>query len=183
VSRRLEAEGAVAWVFQANPDDWRITDYLAAAAEEPDTRCTVWEVKPESFGALMRVEQPVFIWIAAGSGKRQARGVAGIAACGRITGRAGMLADTQLESRSRSRDPKFEGPQFRVPVRIESVLGGRVIRGMLEAREPLAKLSILRWAKQRTTYPVLPTSSSPSMRCSHRRHSRCREPAFRRGGG
>ena len=75
---------------------------------------------------------------------------------GRITGRAGILSDTQLEYRWRSRDPKFEGVQFRVPVHIDSVLRGRVNRGMLEAREALANLSILRWARQRTTYPVLP---------------------------
>ena len=68
MSRSLKAEGAVAWIFQANPDDWRITDYLAAAVEEPDMHDTVWKVKPESYGALMSIEQPVFIWCAAGSG-------------------------------------------------------------------------------------------------------------------
>jgi hypothetical protein len=82
------------------------------------------------------------------------RHVAGIVARGRITGAAGMLPDTQLEYGWRFRDPKFEGDQFRVPVHIESVLRGRLNRGMLEARAALADLSILRWAKQRTTYPV-----------------------------
>ena len=87
---------------------------------------------------------------------RQSRRSAGIVAKGRITGAAGMLPGTQLEYRWRSRDPKFEGDQFRVPVHIDSVLRSRVNRGVLEAREALADLSILRWARQRTTYPVFP---------------------------
>src|SRR4051794_32685406 len=115
MSRTLKAEGAVAWIFQANPDDWRITEYLLAAGAEPTLRDTVWEVKPDSYGKLMQVGQPVFIWRAAGLGKcdeHSAPSVAGIVAHGRITGLAGMLEDTQLEYRCRSRDPKFEGLQF-----------------------------------------------------------------------
>ena len=119
----------------------------------------MWEVKPESYGALMRAEQPVFIWRAAASRRhdsRKPRNVAGIVARGSITGAAGMRADTQLQYRWRSRDSKFEGDQFRVPVHIESVLRGQLDREMLGAQEALAKLSILRWARQKTTYPVHP---------------------------
>ena len=49
ISRRLRAEGAVAWVFQAGPDRWMITEYLEDAQRQNDLRDTVWTIGPATY--------------------------------------------------------------------------------------------------------------------------------------
>jgi len=62
MAQTLRAEGAVAWIFQAGPNRWRITDYLRDAQDDAAPRETAWTISPPSYADLMEIDQPVFLW-------------------------------------------------------------------------------------------------------------------------
>ena len=157
MTRALQAEGAVAWIFQAGPNRWRITDYLQDAQRDAELRETIWTISPPSYAELMEVDQPVFVWRAAGEHKPPLP--PGIVAVARITGRPTIMPDDKPAYRVDPYDSQFAGDALRVPIHIEAFLLDRplsqtALQHNNDLKPALSNLTIFNWARQSTTYPV-----------------------------
>ena len=146
MATRSEAEGAAAWFFQANPDTWRIDDFLAEATQRAasDERAeTLWRVKPDSYARFTEVGQPVYIWRAAGSGRHTPRRAAGIAARAHIAGSAKPRDDVDLRHRTAEGESKLQPRQVRVPIVVDFVLDRLITREALSADSDWIRVSLV----------------------------------------
>jgi hypothetical protein len=132
------------WLFQCNPDLFRIDDFLSNYTSIP------WAVNQEYFAPRMHVGDTVFIWRAAGRTKKEA----GIIAQAEIKS-APKIAAEAPEILSYWTEPETAVPQMRVELEIVRRAGPRetLKREWFKEDPILRNLLILRMANQ-TNYWV-----------------------------
>ncbi len=140
------AHDDAAWIFQAQPDEWDIDRFLADVEAERADANTVWLVT--RLAQRIKVGDRAFIWRTGG------RKHGGVVALARVTGPITELPDDKPEYRLPKATDKFNGTKLRAPIRIERVLTKRLTQVQVEFTPELNDLSILRWAKNQTNFPV-----------------------------
>jgi predicted RNA-binding protein with PUA-like domain len=133
------------WIFQGNPDVFKVTEYLAGKDE------IVWSVRQGHLAQHMKPGDEVFIWRAAGRKK----GVSGVVAVAHLTGEPRMMSDEPASHPHwRKGDPTHV--ELRVELTIEKrCLGSKetIKREWIEADPELKGLRILRLQNE-TNYRI-----------------------------
>jgi len=137
------------WIFQVNPDNFDITANLQ---EEDDI---LWEVRQKRFAPKIRLGDTIFVWRAAGTGKRKT--IPGVIALARITEEPRERPEDEA-----SRPFYVKGfptkEELRVKLHVEKKFLGdtEVVRKDWLMEDPvLAKLTIISMCRH-TNYEVPP---------------------------
>jgi EVE domain len=143
---------ASAWIFKANPEAWRVGEYLDAVRSGREGRDLVWLVN--RYADDISSGDRVHIWSASGDRR------AGIVALARATGPVADLPEDKQQYRHGEFAEKYEGLRQRVPLRIEHILSKPLTKIQIQhnsdLKDALGSLSILRFYTQGTNYPVQP---------------------------
>lgn len=132
------------WIFQGDPQRFRVTEYLEL------TRDIRWTVKQEKYASEMRIGDRAFIWRARGKSKSPP----GIIASGHLTSVPTIEAEDPLAVPLWI-DGENTGQALRVRIHVDKVADGHGLlnRHTLKADPLLRNLSIVTFAQQ-TNFPV-----------------------------
>jgi predicted RNA-binding protein with PUA-like domain len=133
------------WLFQGNPDQFRMDEYLAVNRE------MTWAIRQAKVAPQIAEGDEVFIWRAAGAGKAEA----GVVALARVTRGAVVEPEDATSLRYWSTAAPAE-PRWRVRLRVEKLcLGAKEVvkRGWMADDPILRDLNVIRQSHA-TNYAV-----------------------------
>lgn len=132
------------WIFQGNPDHFRIDEYLSR------TRAIQWTVRQEHLAPRMAVGDRIFLWRAAGKSGLPA----GIIASGRIS-RTPQLEEEDAVGRDLWTDDFPEGTSLRVRVDVDRVAKAKQLiqRDWLK-EDPIVRDLLVLKLRSATNYEV-----------------------------
>jgi len=145
-----EGHGSETWIFQGNPDHYRIDDYFKDHSE------VTWTINQKHHAPKMKVGQTVYIWRSRG----KERAISGIIVECTIQQAPRTMLSLPYEERY-SRLNEVDEPTLRVVLLVKRTFleSGKMLRKDTVIEDPLLKdLRILRMANE-TNYLVLPEQS------------------------